>query len=308
MSSSSSSSKTKSPLSNVTASSRAAARSSSRPAPGAPRYGDGDDVDLEAFARFFVLGLQSCCGRLRLGALTALAFHADLPRRLWAYVAATQMATMAASLDGYFSAGRAAPSPPPRGVVVCLACVALLRHALLIADDDELRDRRRPLALFQLRTVAATLRPGLFAYCWRSEASHEARLGVDEAATWVATLLHDLHARSCRRPLAKQSLWLVPEADDRRVSDELRSGTTKRSKRLLTLMPFALPFRERARLFAHRVRPEGGSNARAEEVRFFDENAARNRTVVRVRRSHASDGAVIQRHFNMGVFNALVPG
>ena len=100
----------------------------------------------------------------------------------------------------------------------------------------------------------------------------------------------------------------MPEADDRRVSDELRGGTTKRSKRLLTLMPFALPFRERARLFAHRVRPEGGSNARAEEVRFFDENAGRDRTVVRVRRSHALDRAVIQRHFNLGALNALLPG
>ncbi|KAK7242069.1 ubiquitin-protein transferase [Aureococcus anophagefferens] len=227
------------------------------------------------------------CPRLRVAALTALAFHDDGPRRLWGYLQARHARALAPSLERYFGAA-SAPNPPPRDVVVALACVALLRHALLIVDDDELRDRSRPAAPFQLRRVAEALKRGLFAHCWREGGPDRRR---DAYGGWCAALLHDLHARSCRRPFARPALWLVAEADEGAAREELRKGATRRSRLLLASMPFALPFRARVRLFQEKVCPDGQSNARAEEIRFFDASSPRptDKTIVRVRRSHVLD-------------------
>ena len=284
-----SSSKKSSPLADVTAASRAAAARDSAKAAAPPAYSDDDERDLEAFGRFFCLGLAAACPRLRVAALTALAFHDDGPRRLWGYLQARHARALAPSLERYFGAA-SAPTHPPRDVVVALTCVALLRHALLIVDDDELQDRSRPVAPFQLRRVAEALKRGLFAHCWREGGPDRRR---DAYGSWCATLLHDLHSRSCRRPFARPALWLVAEADEGAAREELRKGATRRSRLLLASMPFALPFRARVRLFQEKVCPDGQSNARAEEIRFFDASSPRptDKTVVRVRRSHVlADG------------------
>ena len=87
--------------------------------------------DAEAWALATCLGLAACSPQLRLKALTQLTFRNDAPRKLWAFLAA-QPERVTYSLSAYFSGGRLTSD-------VALACVtaALLRHALLVADDDD---------------------------------------------------------------------------------------------------------------------------------------------------------------------------
>ncbi|KAH8097605.1 ubiquitin-protein transferase [Aureococcus anophagefferens] len=63
------------------------------------------------------------------------------------------------------------------------------------------------------------------------------------------------------------------------------------SRLLLASMPFALPFR--VRLFQEKVCPDGQSNARAEEIRFFDASSPRptDKTIAGCRSRSSTTGA-----------------
>ncbi|KAH8072044.1 ubiquitin-protein transferase [Aureococcus anophagefferens] len=247
-----------------------------------PAYSDDDERDLEAFGRFFCLGLAAACPRLRVAALTALAFHDDGPRRLWGYLQARHARALAPSLERYFGAA-SAPNPPPRDVVVALACVALLRQRC--SSSTTASSGTVAPGAFQLRRVAEALKRGLFAHCWREGGPDRRRDAYGAGARRSPRPAR----RSCRP--ARPALWLVAEADEGAAREELRKGATRRSRLLLASMPFALPFRARVRLFQEKVCPDGQSNARAEEIRFFDASSPRptDKTIVRVRRSHVLD-------------------
>ena len=107
------------------------------------------------------LGLAGVLSVLRLKALTQLTFRNDAPRRLWGFLAA-QPERVTYSLSAYFSGGRLTSD-------VALACVtaALLRHSLLVADDDDVL-QGHPLQPFMLRKVLQLYKPAAFSYCWSS--------------------------------------------------------------------------------------------------------------------------------------------
>ncbi|KAH8051631.1 ubiquitin-protein transferase [Aureococcus anophagefferens] len=147
--------------------------------------------------------------------------------------------------------------------------------------------------------VVAPLADALIAKrdCAFLDASSAADDALDaDLAGLSADALSEAAAKKKRSLLAdvvgsRPALWLVAEADEGAAREELRKGATRRSRLLLASMPFALPFRARVRLFQEKVCPDGQSNARAEEIRFFDASSPRptDKTIVRVRRSHVLD-------------------
>ena len=122
-----------------------------------PKYGPRATADAEALARFLATALAAAAPPLRVSALTALAFRNDAPRRFWSATAARRKEA-AAALEAYAAASDEKTLP---GDVALAACAGLLlRHALVVADDDDVRDGR-PLAPAQLRRVVSTSRGGV---------------------------------------------------------------------------------------------------------------------------------------------------
>ena len=100
----------------------------------------------------------------------------------------------------------------------------------------------------------------------------------DELFAWVVTLLRDLHARHCRRPLCKPSGWLVDEAQD--AHSEIAQRHSQRSKRLMARMPFCVSFRHRADAFSmhctDNTRPSAAeaTRVRVRRCRILDDGLA----------------------------------
>lgn len=225
--------------------------------------------DAEAWALVCCRGLAACSPPLRLRALTQLTFRADAPRRVWTIIAARPPTY---ALAAYFGG-----STSPLTGEVALACVsaALLRHALLVADDDDVL-HGRPLLPFMLRRVLALYKPAAFACCWTSEGKDTVR---DELFSWIVTLLRDLHARHCKRPLCKPKAWLVDSAQDARA--ELKMRYSRRSQKLMVRMPWCVSFRNRVDAFT----------AQSTTVEAFGHSQV---TRVRVRRRRILDDGLAQ--------------
>lgn len=169
--------------------------------------------------------------------------------------------------------------------VVYSLCV-VVRHALVVVDDDELEQTNSPLAPFELRRLVIALKQPLFDACsiYGEDPSPE--------STAIAGLLCDLKGR--RKAVAAAEDWHVDAADDRYTLEELRRQTP-RAEKLCLLMPQAIPFRERAKLFFERC--GSGRNSRPERnTSWFgpSETPVEDKTVVRVRRSRAFEDGLAQ--------------
>ena len=128
-----------------------------------------------------------------------MTFRNDAPRKLWGFLAA-QPERVTYSLSAYFSGGRLTGD-------VALACVAaaLLRHALLVADDDDVL-QGHPLQPFMLRKVLAIVQTGGLQLLLVSPKKDAVR---DELFAWVVTLLRDLLACEALSKTAMQAERLV---------------------------------------------------------------------------------------------------
>lgn len=175
-----------------------------------------------------------------------------------------------------------------RGSPECWYAISVVvRHALLVVDDDELEISKKPVAPFELRRLVLCFKQPLFEYCWRRD-------GVEPCFEAMAGLLRDLRAR--RKPIVRPEDWLVDQTDDRSTLDELRQRTG-RAERLFRLMPQAVPFRERAKIFFEAC--GSGKNARPEEPSswFFRRDQPEtipSKTVVRIRRSRVFEDGIDQ--------------
>jgi hypothetical protein len=133
----------------------------------------------------------------------------------------------------------------------------------------------KPLPAHQLRRLVKVLKAVLFDRLWNAQTAPDqpasgsggsllvsvsgataAAVVEREADAFLkaalARLLRDLYDRSSRRPFVAPRSWLVAAAESGRALAEVQ-GATPRGLRLVGLMPYALPFTERLKLFAQLV-------------------------------------------------------
>ena len=158
---------------------------------------------------------------------------------------------------------------------------ALLSQLLVVLDDSEMYDDGKPLPPHQLRRLVKWLRELLFQAFWNAPPAPGTADGRSDGSGGVirsgrpwatlavsygrseylrscgARLLRDLYDRSSRRPFVAAAVWHEgsTSTESGRVLAEVQ-GATPRGKRLLTSMPYALPFVERLRLFKQYVDTE----------------------------------------------------
>eukprot|EP00628_Pelagophyceae_sp_CCMP2097_P027106 CAMPEP_0184211358 /NCGR_PEP_ID=MMETSP0976-20121227/13089_1 /TAXON_ID=483370 /ORGANISM="non described non described, Strain CCMP2097" /LENGTH=1054 /DNA_ID=CAMNT_0026516061 /DNA_START=102 /DNA_END=3263 /DNA_ORIENTATION=+ len=245
--------------------------------------------DASAFCGYLFALLAHAGPKRRDAALTSISFQDfALQRGLWTLVLHRGEANAAAALTKYLGSEDANRDAI---VDVVIAFAATLQHALICVDDDELRATSRPLATHQLRKVVPALKDALYAWC-ASKARPDDLLRVF-GAKCLANLLRDLHARSIRRPFARPELWVVDAADSVSATKSLTRALASDGSpsRLLRVAPYAVPFRERARIFADAV--GSVSNAQAERMSMFDAAAA-PKTLIRVRRGREIEDGLSQ--------------
>jgi hypothetical protein len=196
----------------------------------------------------------------RLFVLSALAFSPgleDLPLRLWCL--AVDNCDLPAFLQRDAFKGTAHCNGA-FAVLTLLCCV--LSHLVLVADDYELYVENGVLPLRELRHVVRALRDTL---------AHAEGVGVDrykapgDAASLLSlpptpfwprfqsaalSTLRALYERHCQRPLGPGNLWIV---DPGRLEVVSPAGAVASDpdpvKRVMAVMPFAVPFERRAEAY-----------------------------------------------------------
>jgi len=155
---------------------------------------------------------------------------------------------------------------PEKGdaAVAGLLC-GCLSQLLVVLDHTEMYEDGKPLPPHQLRRLVRWLKDIVFQAVWNGGGLGEAAASRDPEAASMAYLrtaasraLRDLYDRSSRRAFVDSRAWLVSQAEGGRVLAEVQAQTP-RGWRLLTTMPYAIPFVERLKLLRQLVDTEKAS-------------------------------------------------
>ncbi|TMW66809.1 hypothetical protein Poli38472_014121 [Pythium oligandrum] len=139
-----------------------------------------------------------------------------------------------------------------------LFCVAY-SHLLLVLDDEEVYGEEFPLPLRQLERVVIGLKHALHAAYWHfgnlstgDQEPLDFGFFVVDAAT---RLLGDLYNRCSRLPFCNVTSWVLSGLDSSRLIEEVLASTPRANK-LITAMPFVVPFPDRVKLFQRLVQAD----------------------------------------------------
>ena len=252
-------------------------------------------------------------------AISALAFGTRAVDRLWAALAHSHCGDNLEKLASRLHAagdggGLSSAEGDPSHLLV--ACCALLRVQLQALDDSELYDQGLPLPLHQVLRLVRMLKEVLFKLLQHNpEALVEppppspaspydpAGMGAVAGATGAAngassslaqrmfvhgavktfeTVLADLYTRWARRPFCRPSTWEVAHCESGTMRRALREPSSSLGSTILRVMPWAVSFHERLKIFrevleAERVAMQGPEDNRVKGL------------VIRVRR-----GAILE--------------
>jgi ubiquitin-protein ligase E3 C len=157
-------------------------------------------------------------------------------------------------------------------------------HLLTTQDDEEFFVKQIPFSLEQIRGMITVLRDTASAMYLSSDAEerYSATAPEDVAATRhllgsMTHLLRRLFTRDSRRPFCEASHWVAPGAranNDAMVASVVDTHDARHGQwqRLCRLMPYAVPFESRVRIFHERVRRDrlerqGGPDDRGTSIR-----------------------------------------
>ena len=226
----------------------------------------GDAESIETVAAFFATFLRrwpSVSGNARtLQLLNALTFSSDLVPRLWSYLG-KQVDLERLASTGYPREGArdaAARSQVASFTVLGVFC-ACYEHLLVILDEAEMYESQTPLPQPHLERLVNCLKLVLFKYYWSDPGPDGAPTASETKSLKgyvmrvCARLMRALYGRASRRPFCPAATWLVSDFSgaSSRVMQELVASESPRSKALLEIMPFTVPFSVRAAIFEKRV-------------------------------------------------------
>lgn len=176
--------------------------------------------------------------------LTGLCLHDYILRNLWAFISSLGPHNGLKAFLDHLAIHTKTNAPEFHMLILFCECTS---HLISVLDDSELYEQQRPFSLGDLVNISAFL--NIFVY--RIITNNLVPCTLQEMDPILQTthkLLTDLYKRDCRRKFAPQDHWLIKDIRMSIFLKDLEAGKPT-TKLILTLLPHAIPHKERVLIF-----------------------------------------------------------